>query len=114
MSHLSQEDEIKIIQYINDPMTAAKISQKEVDKATKKAKRGQGDKMYSDLIYYWMFEFGIPKDCEKWHLNRLLNLIYIFGDKQAPPSSKRMSKKETAMWQALENEKRKARFKTRG
>lgn len=43
------------------------------------------EKITSELIYYWMFSFGIPKECEEWHLSRLLALIKVFSVKTNPP-----------------------------
>lgn len=35
---------------------------------------------------------NIPTECEKWHINRLFNLIGIYGKKNAPP--KKMTKSD--------------------
>ena len=58
-----------INEYMQDEMTATKI---------KDIKTGSGrssQSITSELIYYWMIQFGIPFTCEKWHINRLIMLI---------------------------------------
>ena len=54
-------DHIKAINdYMIDPMTATTIFEiKETQKPKQK-------KITSELIYYWMIQFGIPFTCEKW------------------------------------------------
>ena len=59
-----------------------------------------------------MFTYGIPKECEKWHLNRLLTMIRVCQESQAP--MKKMSKGERMAQQRMLNEQRKAKLKTRG
>lgn len=76
---LLEEDHFKQIKdYINDPMTATTINDK-------KRKRGnQGQILTSELIYYYMIYNNIPKEFEKWHLNRLLTLISICAIEGSP------------------------------
>lgn len=38
----------------------------------------------SELIYYWMIQFGIPFECEKWHMSRLWMLIQVCNIKNNP------------------------------
>ena len=45
----------------------------------------------SELIYFWMAQYNIPFECQKWHLSRLLTLIRIASIKNAP--DKKMSKR---------------------
>lgn len=70
------------------------------------------DIITSEVIYYSMFSNGIDKECEKWHLNRLLTLIRVFGEKNKEP--KKMSKADIFSRNRSLNKLRKQRLKTRG
>lgn len=73
----------KILNYINDPMSATTIS----NNSNKKHK----EIVTSELIYYWMIALNIPFECENWHLNRLLKLIEVCNAKNDP---KKMGKND--------------------
>lgn len=47
----------------------------------------------SELLYFWMAQYNIPFECQKWHLSRLLTLIRIASIKNQP--DKKMSKAAT-------------------
>ena len=78
----------------------------------KRPPRKSGTETTAEVLYCQMFSFGIPKECEKWHLNRLLTLIRVCQESQAP--AKKMSKGDRMAQQRMLNEQRKARLKTRG
>lgn len=95
----------KIVAYINSPMTATTFSQRET-------KSGSREIITSELIYYWMIYYGIPFECQKWHLNRLLTLIRICNIKNQP--TKKMGKKELLSRNAQLNAARRKKLNTRG
>ena len=68
----------------------------------------------AELIYYMMFANGIPKECEKWHINRLLALIRIFGIKNSPEKPKKLSQAEIMARNQKLNAERRARWGTSG
>lgn len=93
-----------IKEYIDRKMTAAWIA--------KGVARPSQETVTSDLIYYWMFSFGVPKECEKWHLNRLMMLLDIFAVKNS--NNNKMSKADIYKQNRAINEARKAKYHTRG
>ena len=99
-------DEIHQIQsYMQSPMTATTFS-------TAKKEKIKKDIMTAEVIYAHMFAHRIPIQCEKWHLNRLLTLLKVCDLQNAP--KEKMSKKQTAMWNAEQNAARRAKYNTRG
>lgn len=104
---LSAEN-IKLIRdYINNPMTATTFQ-----KNSKSTGRGKKENTTAETIYAHMFAHSIPIDCQKWHLNRLLTLLRVCDLKNSPRD--KMTKKQTAMWNAEQNALRKAKYNTRG
>lgn len=99
----------KIFKYIEDPMSAIQFGNR--DSLNPGAPRGR-EPVTADIIYYWMVALGIPMQCEKWHLNRLLTLIRVVNIKSAPP--KKMSKKDIAARNHKLNKARRAKHGTRG
>lgn len=90
LNYLSSDNYKEIQEYLNKKATATTVRE---DKATP----GPKPIVTSELIYYWMFSLQIPKECETWHINRLLMLIKVFNAKQqeADPKNKRkMSRSE--------------------
>lgn len=95
----------KIQAYIDSPQSATTFGQMP-------GRRGPGEVITSELIYYWMIAFNIPFECERWHLNRLFSLIRICNIKSNPP--KKMSRNEIAQRNRELNEQRRAALGTRG
>ncbi|MBR5180112.1 MAG: hypothetical protein IKW90_15145 [Lachnospiraceae bacterium] len=108
------EDQIKkIVEYINDPMTATWFSEDKLPVDKKKKKK---EILTSEVIYWEMTAFNIPQTFEKWHLNRLLTLIRVcaakneeqYGDKN------KMSKADIMKRNAALNAQRRAKLHSKG
>lgn len=105
--NLTFEELQEVQNYISAPMTATTFRTPTNTKSTNKK-----DVMTAEVIYAHMFAHHIPIECQKWHLNRLLALLKVC-DLQNSPKEK-MSKKQTAMWNAEQNAARRAKHNTRG
>lgn len=75
-------------------------------------RRGPGEIITSELIYYWMVTFNIPFECEHWHLNRLFALIRICNIKNSKPQ--KMSRNEISQRYREINARRRAELQTTG
>jgi len=103
-SALSQANMAKIAKYIDSPMSATVINDT--------SRRANTEIITSELLYYWMIQFNIPFECQKWHLNRLMMLIRICSIKNEKP--KKMSKAEVMNRNKSLNEARKKANNTKG
>lgn len=97
----------QVSDYINDSMTATWFN----DQKGKPVPHSS-QKITNEIIYYWMVSLGIPFECQKWHLNRLLTLIRVCEVKNSP--SKKMSKKGILSQNAALNAQRRKARGTRG
>ena len=102
---LSEANIIEIKAYMENPMTATWFSDKHNPKTRQKA-------VTAELIYYWMISLGIPFECEKWHLNRLLTLIRVCNVENSP--KKKMRKGEIFKQNTSLNQARKQMMGTAG
>lgn len=102
---ITQNELKQILAYIDDPMTATTIKNQNRSKKSKTF-------VTSELIYYYMSQFGIPFECEHWHLNRLMILLDVCSSKSSPP--KKMSKADAAKAQAAQNAAMRKRFGSKG
>lgn len=103
---LSKENVDAILNYIHDPMTATTFRDD-----GKKGGFG-GERITSELIYYWMIALNIPFECEKWHLNRLITLIRVCEIKNTPP--KKMNKRDIMSRNAALNAARRKQLGSKG
>lgn len=88
LSQLKEQELNKIQEYIESTQSATTF-------AELPSRRGPGEIITSELIYYWLVAFNIPFECENWHLNRLFSLIRICNTKQNG-KQKKMSAREIA------------------
>ncbi len=106
---LTEDDYRKIIAYIEDPMSATTINEKNLPKG-KGGRNGQIPT--AELIYYWMTALNIPAEYRKWHLNQLMTLIKVASIEQQPP--KQMSKKDIMAQNRSLNAARRAKLHSKG
>lgn len=101
---VTQADVQTVLDYINDPHTATWFGSNESDSSDKRP-------LTAELIYHLMFSFGISKECEKWHFNRLMTQLRVEYEESKP--SKKKSKAEIAERHRYLNAKRRAEAKAR-
>ncbi len=97
-----------IAEYMENPMTATTINHHYSGKKV----GSRHETVTSELIYFYMAQFGIPFECEHWHLNRLMMLINVCAVKNSAP--KKMGKGEAAALQRRLNAERRAKTGSRG
>jgi hypothetical protein len=105
LSHLDQENLHQINAYIESKQSATTFG-------IMPDRKGRGETVTSELIYYWMTAFEIPWEAQHWHLNRLFSLIRICNVKQQKP--KKMSRSEIAARNRELNAQRRAELGTKG
>jgi hypothetical protein len=101
----SQDNITQINNYIESKESATTFG-------TMPERKGRGETITSELIYYWMVAFNIPFECEHWHLNRLFALIRICNIKNAKPQ--KMSRGEIARRNRELNTQRREKYNTSG
>lgn len=87
----------KVNEYINDSKTATTIKRNT-------GRRNNGSFVTSELVYYWMIQFGIPMKCEKWHFSRLWALLEICNEENKP--KKKLSRSQQLANMVHKNEQR--------
>ncbi|MBP5596270.1 MAG: hypothetical protein J6Y02_12865 [Pseudobutyrivibrio sp.] len=101
---LTRGNLLEVKNYIDDTMTATTFRNRNGPKSH--------EIITAEIIYYWMIELGIPFECQKWHLNRLLTLVNVCSIKNTP--AKKMSRKDALAQQSQLNSARRAKFKSKG
>lgn len=95
----------EIEKYINAKMTATTFSNI--------AKKTQTSEIItSEIIYYWMMSLNIPFETQHWHLERLLTLIRVCSEKNAP--KQKVPMREIIAQRKALNAKRKQELGTTG
>ena len=103
--HMTTENMEEIRDYISDPMTATTFSGRQNKKPSREI-------ITSEVLYYDMIAFGVPFECKKWHLNRLITLLHVCEIKNSP--KKKMSKKDAASQYRSLNAARRAKHNSKG
>lgn len=95
---LTNDNFQEIKDYIEKKHTATTISDD--------GQKGRNSILTAETIYWSMIAQGIPKEFEKWHLNRLLTLIKVCSIKNAPPK-KRSFKAQQRRYGSINDARRK-------
>lgn len=112
---ISREDLKRITNYIGSSETATTINDVKKTHGNRYG-RPSCEKVSTELIYYWMIDCGIPFECQKWHISRLLTLIRVCNIKAnaSGGGGKKMSKQDILRQNAALNAQRRAARRTRG
>lgn len=121
-ARLTVENLNAIYRYMEDPMTATWFvgegrpgEKNQNGTAKRRARRrppGTGKVLTSEVLYSRMFQAGVPIECERWHLNRLMTLIRVCQEEQAPP--RKMSRKDALRQRRELNAARMKKYGARG
>lgn len=101
---LSQQNMDEITKYVDAKMTATWFKAE--------ASKRQTEIITAEIIYYWMISLNIPFECQYWHFNRLMTLVQVINQKNAP--EKKLSRAELAARNRQLNAERKAKLGTSG
>lgn len=102
----------QITNYIESPQTATTFAEDLLKKNSGGSTKSEI--ITSEIVYYWMFTAGIPKECEKWHINRLLTLIRVFSVKNDKDKNRKMSQQEIMASNRALNAKRRKALNSKG
>lgn len=105
LKKLSPSNIQKITDYINSKRSATWFSDT-------KERSNSREIVTSEIIYYWMVQLHIPFECQYWHFNKLLTLIKVVSQKNAP--AKKVGKNEWAAQQRAINEARRSKLRSSG
>ncbi len=104
IQRLDQSVQVKIADYLSDTASATVLM-------SPPSHGGPRDTMTSELIYWYMSQLGIPFECDRWNLNRLLTLIRLAAAKQ---NNNKPDARASAAQRAAMNQARRARYNSKG
>lgn len=105
LSRLSKDNLDDIQRYIGAKMTATWFKEEKNPKPSREI-------ITAEVIYHWMIVQNVWLEAEHWHLNKLLTLIRVCSEKNAPP--KKMNRREQIAERQRLNAERMAKYGTRG
>lgn len=103
LQRLSNDNLSAINEYVGRKMTATWF--RETDTKSREI-------VTAEIIYYWMVSLNIPFEAQYWHLNKLLTLVKVCNQKNAP--QKKMRPGDVAQRNRELNAQRKAQLGSTG
>lgn len=103
---LSEDNLKEVEEYIGEPMTSI-VFPEDKDPNRQQTGHRNGDALTNEVIYYYMLQLGIPFECDKWHISRLMNLIRVCAIKNGKPQ--KMSQRDLLNRNAAINRQRRAK-----
>lgn len=105
----------QINDYIKDPMTASKFYTFKTGSSQQNNTPQKKEVWTSETIYAKMFEFNIPMECQKWHINKLLTQIRVCAHfNNIANGGGKMSKQDTMRNYSAINKARRAKSGSKG
>lgn len=104
-SCITEENLDSITKYMEDTMTATWFNENKQNSNRRVST--------SELIYSQMIKAGVPFECAKWHLNRLMTLIRVCAIENLS-GEKKMSRTEVAQQNRELNAARRAALNSKG
>lgn len=101
---LTRQNYTDILNYMAKPMSATTIRRTNTP--------GDGSIVTAEILYFDMIQLGIPFECQKWHINRLMKLIEVCASKNSKPE--KVPYAEMVAQRRALNAQRLSQFKTRG
>lgn len=95
----------EVRRYISEPMTATKPRKDDSPKRSRET-------VTAEILYSDMITLGIPFECQKWHLSRLMTLIRVCHLRNAP--AKKLSPDKLRKRNAALNAARRNKLHTKG
>ena len=108
ISHMTTEQFNQVHDYIADKHTATWFRETPGSSKSPYNRRV----MTSEVIYAEMIKYGIPFECQKWHVERLLTLIRVCQENNKDPQ--KMPRTAQMQQQAKLNAARRAKLGTTG
>jgi hypothetical protein len=103
--HMTQSDFQAVNDYLNAKNTATWFSSVDDEKS-------KNEVITAEIIYYWLVSLNVPFEVEHWHLNRLMTLIRVINEKNAPP--KKLTREQIIERNRRLNEERQRKYNTTG
>lgn len=104
-TRLTQKHIIQVRNYMVDPMTATTIN-------NRCNRPGKKTIITSELVYFWMSQFNIPFECDRWNFNRLMTLLEVASIKNSP--KQKMDRKTAISQQKAICEARRKQYGSKG